>query len=349
MSGPAFPNPIPGWLRPENASVFDSSLEKAIKMLAKLIGADDASGQALGIAAPLDVPGGTSPVAQAIEAIASRVKKPIRAYHGSPHDFDTFSLSKIGTGEGAQAYGHGLYFAENEGVAKQYRDQLTQLRTGAAQRELQAANGDVDAAIGSVRAAIDRLKVLPNKGGDPERHARQLALQEEKLSELVQIKSGGGSHGRMYEVDIHADPADFLDWDAPLSQQPAHRERISRVVGDREFDRFDNPALAASLTGKHPRGVAYDPPASEVLPDLANVLGVHGNSAEVSKTLKQQGIPGIKYLDGASRSAGQGSRNYVVFDDQLISIVKKYGIAVALGSGLINEAEAQQLKAQGYQ
>ena len=46
----------------------------------------------------------------------------ITAYHGSPHDFDRFDLSKIGTGEGAQAYGHGLYFAENEGVAKGYRD-----------------------------------------------------------------------------------------------------------------------------------------------------------------------------------------------------------------------------------
>ena len=27
------------------------------------------------------------------------------AYHGSPHDFDKFDMSKIGTGEGAQAYG----------------------------------------------------------------------------------------------------------------------------------------------------------------------------------------------------------------------------------------------------
>jgi len=39
--------------------------------------------------------------------------KGIKAYHGSPHDFDKFSMQKIGTGEGAQAYGHGLYFAEN--------------------------------------------------------------------------------------------------------------------------------------------------------------------------------------------------------------------------------------------
>ncbi len=48
----------------------------------------------------------------------------IRAYHGSPHDFDRFDISKIGTGEGAQAYGPGLYFAEREGVAKSYRDNL---------------------------------------------------------------------------------------------------------------------------------------------------------------------------------------------------------------------------------
>ena len=41
------------------------------------------------------------------------------AYHGSPHDFNAFDTSKIGTGRGAaQAYGHGLYFAGNEGVAR---------------------------------------------------------------------------------------------------------------------------------------------------------------------------------------------------------------------------------------
>ena len=49
----------------------------------------------------------------------------IVAYHGTPHDFDRFSSEHIGAGEGNQAYGHGLYFAENEGVAKGYRDILS--------------------------------------------------------------------------------------------------------------------------------------------------------------------------------------------------------------------------------
>lgn len=58
---------------------------------------------------------------------------------------------------------------------------------------------------------------------------------------------------------------------------------------------------------------------------------------------------GIKYLDQGSRSAGQGTRNYVVFDDKLIDIVKKYGIAGALSAGLINQMQAQQLTEHGYQ
>ena len=46
------------------------------------------------------------------------------AYHGTPHRFDTFSTDKIGTGEGAQAHGWGLYFAENKDVSEAYREGL---------------------------------------------------------------------------------------------------------------------------------------------------------------------------------------------------------------------------------
>ncbi|MFN3856533.1 MAG: hypothetical protein ACK4RV_02205 [Caulobacter sp.] len=50
------------------------------------------------------------------------------AYHGSPHIFDSFSLDNIGTGEGAQAFGWGLYFAGKKEVAKYYRDVLSGYR-----------------------------------------------------------------------------------------------------------------------------------------------------------------------------------------------------------------------------
>lgn len=46
------------------------------------------------------------------------------AYHGTPHSFNEFSLEHIGTGEGAQAHGWGLYFAESKEVSEGYRTRL---------------------------------------------------------------------------------------------------------------------------------------------------------------------------------------------------------------------------------
>lgn len=48
-----------------------------------------------------------------------------RAWHGTPYNFDRFTLEHIGKGEGAQAHGHGLYFAENRAIANDaYRERL---------------------------------------------------------------------------------------------------------------------------------------------------------------------------------------------------------------------------------
>lgn len=48
-----------------------------------------------------------------------------RAYHGTPHrGIEKFSTDKIGTGEGAQAYGWGLYFASKREIAEYYRKTL---------------------------------------------------------------------------------------------------------------------------------------------------------------------------------------------------------------------------------
>lgn len=58
----------------------------------------------------------------------SRFQKALRAWHGSPYDFDAFEDKAIGTGEGAQVYGHGHYVAEARPVAEQYRDNLSMIR-----------------------------------------------------------------------------------------------------------------------------------------------------------------------------------------------------------------------------
>src|SRR5690606_11358409 len=48
----------------------------------------------------------------------------IRAWHGSPSDFDKFSLRRVGSGEGAQGEGYGLYFGDKRAVGEYYRDNI---------------------------------------------------------------------------------------------------------------------------------------------------------------------------------------------------------------------------------
>ena len=59
-----------------------------------------------------------APVVKATEDLP--VGMAIKAYHASPYRFDRFDMSKLGTGEGSQAYGRGLYFAEHPMVADDY-------------------------------------------------------------------------------------------------------------------------------------------------------------------------------------------------------------------------------------
>jgi hypothetical protein len=54
-------------------------------------------------------------------------------------------------------------------------------------------------------------------------------------------------------------------------------------------------------------------------------IGRHlGSQADASKKLRGEGVKGIKYPDQGSRIVGDGSRNFVVFDDELVNILKRY-------------------------
>jgi hypothetical protein len=273
----------------------------------------------------------------------------IRAYHGSPHDFDKFSMDKIGTGEGAQAYGHGLYFADNEGVARQYRDDLSGMRNGNAKRALAKAGGDVDAAIDAAREQIARLESLPDKGGDPRRWAAQIQLQKDKIDVLNAEKAGLNTKGSMYEVRIKANPDDFLDWDKPFRDQPeiAKKLGVDPYARSKQADDIirrikEDMALAGRTEMDDIDRANYDLAErlnSEFAVETAGSSAPR--SADMAAELNAKGVPGIKYLDYGSRNAGEGSRNYVVFDDSLIEIVKKYGIAGALAAGLLTEQQAK--------
>ena len=67
------------------------------------------------------------PIAEPAQVVPPTDENPVGiiAFHGSGADFDEFKLEKIGTGEGAQAYGYGLYFTDSEDIAKFYRNSVS--------------------------------------------------------------------------------------------------------------------------------------------------------------------------------------------------------------------------------
>ena len=263
----------------------------------------------------------------------------IRAYHGSPHSFERFDLSKIGSGEGAQAYGHGLYFAENEGVARGYRDALssTQVQYQGQPFNTYAHETGVKNAGEVAMNITDRVRagVPPDvalREGIAEHRAKANAwagrnqnLQDynTRAADFLETIDPGKlalNKGSMYEVNLRADPEHFLDWDKPLSEQS---ERVQQALAE-------HPKLRAIMEGSD-------------LADLPNAgawvrratTGRHGemDPAEMSLMLREAGIPGIRYLDQGSRGAGQGTSNYVTFSDDIIDILRKYGIAGLMLSG----------------
>jgi hypothetical protein len=284
------------------------------------------------IEAAINLAGGMTLGSGAYEAPAGALRagliRPIRAYHGSPHLFPPternplgeFDLSKIGTGEGAQAFGHGAYLAELENIAKSYRDALNVKDDSYIARLMGDAFG-IDEAIKRVN---DRKNKNPNV-----------------INELKKWKSSGIApelkSGHMYEVDIHADPEHLLDWDKPLPLKNPIREQIAELSMKATGENWPEArnagrdamraALNENLTGEgayHQLSKLFQ--TSEHPWEKFNLSpeNTYNIKEAASKSLLEQGIPGIKYLDAGSRSAGEGSRNYVIFDPSIIEILRRY-------------------------
>jgi hypothetical protein len=274
----------------------------------------------------------------------------IRAFHGSPHRFDRFDMSRIGTGEGAQAYGHGLYFAGSEDVARSYRDTLAGGREMTiAGRRFEPRNYDITQIVGDARGNSEAIRSSLSDYVSRWR-GNQYAHTDDAGRIIEAIDNGTfnpGGPGSMYEVNLNTTPDRLLDWDAPLSKQSPIRSLIGDLgqqyanVGSAEARNVARDAFIAAKNENLSGAGVYNQ-----LTRLANTGGAIGEHlgplsprmmsgpSVASQTLrKEAGIEGIQYLDAGSRAAGDGTRNYVMFDDKLIDILRRYGIAGTLGGG----------------
>jgi len=251
-------------------------------------------------------------------------------WHGSPHKFDAFDASKIGTGEGAQAYGHGIYVTELPDVATRYRDTLTNFRPDHIEAKLVEAGISPEFANtysqfaaqtkGGARGLDDFAELMGKPGPSP--YIEQ--FRQRIRAELPAARSASDAiAGSLYKVDLPDETiARMLDWDKPLSQQAPDVQKAIKK------SQFYKDALARYKETKQ----WYDDPKQKTGQSLHQYMQ-SGFGDEVGKGmtpeaaaayLRAQGIPGIRYLDAGSRATG-GTSNFVVFpgEERLLRILER--------------------------
>lgn len=270
-------------------------------------------------------------------------------YHGSPHVFDKFALAAIGTGEGAQAHGWGLYFAGNKETAERYREKLSRgiprpddvlIYDGkeylpgdkSIMREaLDYVNdrGSKDKAARVLAKLKDDSEFYAKFWKDNEKYAAENKKSAEHYAELLRIVEGLDpkkftfKKGKLYEVEIPENDV-LLNEDKTFSEQP---EKVKNAVLALAEDNEILPELTTqegrdNMTGRGiyesiARHFAYlgtDQGGTAPIEILNRTEYAKAASLELNK----HGIKGISYdghLDGEC---------FVIFDDKAVDILNLY-------------------------
>jgi uncharacterized phage infection (PIP) family protein YhgE len=248
-----------------------------------------------------------------------------------------FDASKIGTGEGAQAYGYGIYTAEAPAVAKEYQRQLgTQMEYKGKQfydpivgrKTGTTGNTEIDDYLLSYLGDTGVIrKELLNAAKEMRLSNNPQALKEYQtlMSEFRKIRPDvtAANTGNLYKVDLPDEKiATMLDWDSSLSQQsPQVKEAINNLP---EF-----VAYAERIMGKPINTLNGGTIQKMMLGYQAELnKSSEGASALASEAFRKSGISGIKYLDKASKEVGEGTRNFVVFpnEEKIMTILERNGM-----------------------
>ena len=216
-------------------------------------------------------------------------------WHGSPHVFQRFDLGKIGTGEGAQMYGKGLYTAQDQEVAKRFTPRDTKFEDALMKRYNQAEKaGDYT----SMQVYEDFLTQKT-----PEEIAKNFKdmgfvgkdlMTAQKAFDTAKNLYQQQTVGNLYKVDLpDTHIRRMLDWDAPIKEQPMIVRKLAKSMG------VDMNDLGGDL--------------------LAKV----GKDEAGRQAMQNAGIRGIKYADQMSNGQSKNTKNFVVFDPSHMTIQER--------------------------
>jgi hypothetical protein len=290
----------------------------------------------------------------------------ITTWHGSGALFNRLSHKFMDSGEGAQIKGWGTYLAESKDVGKAYQDSVGRKillsDDGSPKNFLNRMFESADATESSLLKAREDILGRKKRGlanGDKE--------FVEKMDGALKLLDEGyspKSTGHLYEVDLPDEAIDkMLDLDKPLSKQseyikkvlnkdPLFKAQKDKVESARKaaVDRFEREGYSnlSRTAGAKQRELTrintfrnnpeYDPNGESIY-DMVYSVGLskhpkagvskeYSDPKAASEYLDSIGIKGNKYLDAGSRSANDGTKNFVVFNEDTAKILKRDDIKI---------------------
>lgn len=284
------------------------------------------------------------------------------AWHGSPHDFDTFDLGAIGTGEGNQAHGWGLYFAKDKKVSDLYRRELSLIH-------------DVDKGtlfkvdVPNTKTMIDEQQSLNilSKETKQSLNAAINALPEQEKEVFINEYTNSPlfNHYAKKEIDELGSKFNQLDTEynllkdkyldkyiegelntitqrtitrlaekynidlKALKENPNSIKDIKNQLDTMWFNAFTEHGMASKKYREVYWG-KYKKDFSALLNDggingrdfYLALSKALGSAKQASEHLNEYGVKGITYV------GEQDGRCYVVFDDKAIKVIEKYNQSI---------------------
>ena len=276
------------------------------------------------------------------------------AYHGTPHNFDEFSTDNIGSGEGAQAHGWGLYFAENKDVSETYRQNLSPQKLYYKNKEISSKdflmwdiykNGKqkrlkfTENLLNDFKSRKDVVNEhIKNKdtgefiNGEWQynNYEKELEILNQEIDDTLKlfkkIQNVDVSKfkletvgGQLYEVDIpEADV--LLDENKYYSEQSEFVKNALKKMYEDNWEKYPSETKLAQIIytnntkEEYADNLAYKE-GRTIYQALSKMVG---SDRKASELLNEYGIKGITY-DG-----NQDGRCYVIFDDKAIKVLNKY-------------------------
>lgn len=278
------------------------------------------------------------------------------AWHGSPHDFDTFDLGAIGTGEGNQAHGWGLYFAKKKSVSRNYQKELSK-RLGTTNPKLfkveipdektmldedkyfKEQNKDI---VNKIVSAVNDLDIDKRKSllsYYKEHPAYPVNKEYEKiLGKIQSVKQD-----REYISEALTNNVNKIKEKIAREAAAEYGYNFDELKADNTFEMAKkligeiNEKLSALEKEKEVEGAKEKIKEDKILESIGDTFTktpytgrdvyvalskAFGGDKGASEFLNSTGVKGITY-DGYT-----DGRCYVVFDDKAIKVIEKYNQSI---------------------